>query len=76
MGPNIMLKTVILRRFGSSVAFSLAIGCPETMISRVIHHRYSLSPEEKQRWASALGCSMKIFDQEYLPRLFGNECAV
>jgi|GEM_PF-1488744 hypothetical protein len=73
---NIQLKMVIIRRYGSNVAFSIAMGVAETLISRVIHQRVTLSLEEQNRWASALGCSPRIFDTEYAPRWMGKECAV
>lgn len=73
---NTLLKAAIIRRYGSNVAFSLALQVPETLVSRVIHGRQSLSPDEQRRWASALGCSPKIFDEQSINRWLGNTCTV
>ncbi|UCF83759.1 MAG: XRE family transcriptional regulator [Desulfobacteraceae bacterium] len=62
---NRTLKLAIIREFGTQADFSMAIREDESIVSRVIRGRRSLSSEKKKEWAKVL----KSKPQE----LFGTE---
>jgi len=58
---NRSLKAEIVKKFGCQADFSEAIGVHESIISRVVRGRKTLSPETQDLWAKTLGCSPEIF---------------
>jgi plasmid maintenance system antidote protein VapI len=52
---NKYLKAKIVERYGSQFEFARAIAEHEAVVSRVIRGHRDLTPEEKARWANALG---------------------
>ena len=52
---NRPLRAKILECFDRQYHFAVAIGTREDRVSRVIHGREFLPPEEQARWAGILG---------------------
>ena len=52
---NFILKMEIIRGFGSQANFAQSVGVNEVIVSRVIHGRHTLRPEDREKWAKALG---------------------
>ena len=52
---NLELKAQIVRKYGSQANFAQAVKADETVISRVIRGRRPLKPEDREKWARALG---------------------
>ena len=62
---NRKLKAKIIENFGSQADFSQVIECCETVISRVVRGRRSLSADVQQKWAKALKCKCEdIFESD------------
>ena len=51
---NTLLKSEIIRRFGSQIKFAEAVGTNELAVSNVIHGRKRLSENEKAVWVEVL----------------------
>jgi hypothetical protein len=54
---NLRLKAKIIECYGSQANFSQVVGKPEPVISRVVHGRIQLSPEERIQWSRLLDAS-------------------
>ena len=52
---NKRLKARIFEVFGTQVDYALEIGEDETLVSKVICGRRTLSHEKQKKWAKALG---------------------
>ena len=50
------LKARIVEAFGTQADFAQEIGEDETLISKIICGRRTLSLEKQKKWAEALGC--------------------
>ena len=60
---NLKLKAKIIERYGSQVDFSEAIGIDETLISKVVRGRRTLSPEKQLDWmATKAGISVETYN--------------
>lgn len=57
------LKAAIIKRFGSQADFSQEIQVDESLISRVVHGRRSLSPEDVVKWSKVLKCDPAIIQE-------------
>lgn len=69
---NLVLKIMILERFGNQANFGQQVGLREPKISRFIHGREEPKPEEKSIIAKAL----QIPEDELFPsRAEGKRCA-
>ena len=53
---NKYLKAKIVEKYGSQFEFARAVGEHEAVVSRIIRGHRVLSPEDRWRWAEALGC--------------------
>ncbi len=51
---NLALKSRIVAKYGTQVAFAKQVQATETLVSRVIRGHICLSDEKKERWARAL----------------------
>ena len=51
------LKSKIIEHFGSQWQFARKLNAHESLVSKVIRGRRSLSLEDQNRWARALKCS-------------------
>lgn len=51
------LKTKIIERFGHQWKFAEKVEMDETVVSKIVRRGKPLRPEERRRWAKALGCS-------------------
>jgi len=60
---NRKLKARIVEAFGSAADFAQAMKLDESVISRVVHGRRSLSPEDVEKWSRVLGCDPKVFEE-------------
>jgi len=56
---NKRLKARIFEVFGTQGDYAQEIGVDETLVSKVIWGRRTLSPEKKREWAKALGCKSR-----------------
>ncbi|MBC8180361.1 XRE family transcriptional regulator [candidate division KSB1 bacterium] len=54
---NRELKALIILKFGSQFEFARAIREHESIVSKVIRGRKTLTPEAQRLWAKKLGCS-------------------
>ena len=52
---NWPLKASIVEKFGTAADFSHVVKEPETVVSKVIRGRRTLSEDKKRKWAEALG---------------------
>lgn len=53
---NKFLKAKIVERFGSQFEFARAIGEHESVVSRVIRGRHTLTVDGRIKWAQVLEC--------------------
>jgi plasmid maintenance system antidote protein VapI len=60
---NKQLKAKIIERYGSQADFAHSMRVDESLVSRIIRGRRSLSPEDVKRWSEALGCDPSILEQ-------------
>jgi plasmid maintenance system antidote protein VapI len=61
---NRILKSKIIENYGSQFEFSLRLGVHETIVSRIVCGKRTLSPEDQKRWASLLGADpQRLFEQ-------------
>lgn len=61
MSINLILKLLILEKFGSQANFAQTVGADEGLVSRIVHGRRFLPEEKKMQWAKALGIDPDIF---------------
>ena len=62
---NLKLKFRIMEIYGSQADFAQIVGEDETLVSRVIRGRRTLSPVKKEMWARKLRSSVKtLFGEE------------
>jgi transcriptional regulator with XRE-family HTH domain len=59
---NYKLLEAIRSRYGTQQEFALAVGCNESLISRVVNGYRKPSDELKQKFAEALQCDVVIFN--------------
>ena len=52
-------RVLIVSRFGTQADFAQALKCQEALVSRVLHGRKQLSPQEQETWAALLDCPVK-----------------
>lgn len=60
---NKKLKAKIFEEFGSQADFAAAMKLDESVISRVVNGRRSLSQEDRKKWSRVLGCDPKVFEE-------------
>ena len=53
---NRSLKARIIEQYGKQWVFAKALAQSESIVSKVVQGQKELSPEEKMKWAQALGC--------------------
>ena len=56
---NKKLKAKIVEKFGTQADFAQAIKIDETIVSRVVRGRRTLTPEAQKTWGRALSCDLK-----------------
>lgn len=56
---NKKLKAKIFERFGTQYDFSRAVDVHESLVSRVVQGRRTLTETERQEWADILGADCK-----------------
>ena len=56
---NRKLKAKIIERFGTQADFAQAIKIDETLVSRVVRGRRTLTSEGQKTWGRALFCDPK-----------------
>jgi transcriptional regulator with XRE-family HTH domain len=62
---NKKLKSKIFERFGTQCDFSRAVDVHESLVSRVLQGRRTLTEAERQRWADLLEADCKeLFGEE------------
>jgi len=61
---NRKLKARIYEEFGSQADFAVAIRVDESVVSRVLHGRRSLSLEDRRKWSRVLGCKPDVFEEK------------
>jgi len=62
---NKKLKARIIEKYGSQADFAQAIKTDETVVSRIVRGRRTLTPEIQKQWAKVLGCKPKdLFSYE------------
>lgn len=54
---NKFLKAKIVERFGTQFEFARVIGEHESIVSRVIRGRHTMTVDGRIKWAQALGCN-------------------
>ncbi len=54
------LRLRILQKYHSQANFAMELKVDESVISRVLHGRRGLTPENREKWAKALGCDPAI----------------
>jgi len=54
---NVPLKVKIIEKYGRQVDFARVVGVRDAKVSRVIHGRDSLPPEDQTMWARKLGAN-------------------
>ena len=59
---NKKLKGKIIEEFGSQADFAQAMKVDESIVSRVVHGRRTLSDEDLKKWSRVLGCDRAIFE--------------
>jgi len=59
---NKQLKAKIVERFGSQADFAQKIQVDESVISRVVRGRRSLTPEDQARWCRFLKCDPSLLE--------------
>jgi len=57
------LKARIIEQYGTQADFAQRIMFDESLVSRIIRGRRSLSPEDAKRWSKALKCDPSILEQ-------------
>lgn len=60
---NKKLKGKIVEAFGSQADFAVAMRLDESIVSRVLHGRRSLSQEDREKWSRVLGCGPEVFEE-------------
>ena len=60
---NRKLKGKIIEVFGTQADFSQTLGVNESVVSRVVRGRKTLTPAEAERWARALGMTAEALDE-------------
>ena len=56
------LKFEILKKFPSQADFALALNERESKVSRVLHNRQMLTPEESKVWQRHLNCERSVLE--------------
>jgi len=59
---NKKLKAKIVEAFGSQADFAQKIRVDESVISRVVRGRRTLSPEDQAKWVKVLKCDPAILE--------------
>lgn len=57
---NRKLKSKIVEEFGCQANFAQAMRLDESVISRVVNGRRSLSTEDAKRWSRVLNCKRSL----------------
>jgi plasmid maintenance system antidote protein VapI len=61
---NLRLKARIIELFGTQSDFALTIGADESVVSKIVRGRRTLTAEDQKRWAEVLQTSPeKIFGE-------------
>ncbi len=61
---NKELKGLIISKFGTQFEFAQVVRTHESMISKVIRGRRSLSPKDQETWIKALGCDPELLGKD------------
>ncbi len=61
---NKKLKGKIIEEFGSQSDFAQAMKLDESVISRIVRGRRSLSAEDLKKWSRVLGCGPEVFEEK------------
>lgn len=56
------VKLEILRRFNCQADFAQAVGMDESLVSRILHGRRPLKPEQAAIWAKVLNVKPKVLE--------------
>lgn len=60
---NRRLKARIFERFGSQADFAQRLKVDESIVSKVVRGRRSLSPEDVAKWSKVLRCDPSIIQE-------------
>ena len=61
---NRLLKAKIIEKYGSQADFAQEIKVRESLVSKIVRGRRSLSPEDLKRWSEALRCDPSILEHD------------
>jgi transcriptional regulator with XRE-family HTH domain len=61
---NKQLKSKIIERYGSQADFAQRMRVDDSVVSRIIRGRRSLSPQDVKRWSKALKCDPSLLETE------------
>jgi transcriptional regulator with XRE-family HTH domain len=56
MQKCLKLRARIIEKFGVQADFAEALGVDESLVSRILHGRRTLSSEDSEKWAKLLKC--------------------
>ena len=64
---NLLVRRVIMVRYGAIWRFAMELGLHPSVISGVLAGRRRLSLEQRARWSELLGIDDRLFEPEWNP---------
>jgi len=57
---NPIIKLLVMKKYRVQADFAHKVDASESRVSRAIHGRIKIRPDEAEKWADAIGCDVSI----------------